>query len=147
MTETTAATDHVSPAEGRHLCGLFTAGLADDTPVPTGTLADRLGVSGATVTETVQRLDDDGLTEYEPYTGTSLTSRGETVARRMLWRRCVVQDFFETTTHVSLSDETAYRIGRAIGRDELSRFAERLTRPCTSRCTASDPTDCDRLQP
>jgi DtxR family Mn-dependent transcriptional regulator len=145
VTETTSATESVSPAEGRHLCGLFAATLAGDTPVSTGSLADRLGVSGATVTETVQRLHDRGLTAYEPYTGTGLTSRGETVARQMLWRRCLVQDFFETTTDVSLSDETAYRIARAITREELSRFEERLARPCDGRCTASDRTDCDRL--
>lgn len=145
MTEPTGPSLPVSRAEGRQLCGLLVLALTDGTPVGTGALAERLTLSGATVTETVKRFDDEGLVSYEPYVGAELTSRGEAVARRLLWRRCVVQAFFEATAGVSLDPTTAYRIGRAVSADTLSRLDERLTRPCTDRCEASDRAECDRL--
>jgi DtxR family Mn-dependent transcriptional regulator len=135
----------VSRAEGRQLCGLFVLTLTDGTPVATGALAARLGLSGATVTETIKRFDDDGLVSYEPYVGAKLTARGEAIARRLLWRRCVVQDFFETTAGVSLDPTTAYRVGRAVSASDLARLDEGLTRPCAGRCEADDRPDCDRL--
>lgn len=135
----------VSPAEGRHICGLLALELAGDPPVTTGGLAERLGVSGATVTETLQRVDKSGLVSYEPYVGAELTDRGERVARRLLWRGCVVQQFFETTADVSLDATAAYRIGRVLPSDDLARLNDRLSRPCEERCEATDPDDCRLL--
>lgn len=69
----------------------------------------------------------------------------EGVARDLLWRRCVVREFLEATADVSLDDGAAYRIGRIVPRDGLAELGDRLTRPCTRRCEATDRTDCDRL--
>lgn len=147
MTDATPSDVPVSPGEGRHLCGLLALTLTGDgdPPVSTGALADHLDVSAATVTETVKRFDGEGLVTYEPYVGAELTARGEDVARTLFWRRCIVQEFFETAADVSLDDGDAYRIGRIVSRDELARLGERLARPCEKRCEAADPADCDRL--
>ena len=145
MDDTLPAGTAVSPAEGRHLCGLLVLTLADDPPVGTGVLADYLGVSGPTVTETVKTFDEEGLVSYEPYVGAELTARGERIARDLLWRRCVVQQFFETAADVSLDAVQAYRIGRIVPAGELSRLGERLSRPCDRPCEATDVVDCERL--
>jgi DtxR family transcriptional regulator, Mn-dependent transcriptional regulator len=49
-------------------------------PVANGELAARLGVSPATTTSMLKRLDDLGLVEYLPYKGATLTPAGEKVA-------------------------------------------------------------------
>ena len=49
-------------------------------PVANGELAARLGVSPATTTSMLKRLDDLGLVDYLPYKGVTLTPAGEKVA-------------------------------------------------------------------
>ncbi|MEZ3117996.1 metal-dependent transcriptional regulator [Halobaculum sp. MBLA0147] len=136
---------HLSPGEGRHVCRLFIATLADGTPVRNGELADRLGVDPATVTETVKRFDDAGLARHEPYTGTKLTDRGEQIARRLVWRRCLVQQFFETTAGLSFTDDDAFWVASVVSPDQFNGLDEHLSRPCDDRCVATSLTDCDRL--
>lgn len=145
MTDTNISSLPVSRAEGRQLCGVFILTLDDGAPISTGTLADHLGLSGATVTESIKRLNETKLVSYEPYAGVELTARGEKFARRLLWRRCLIQEFFETTAGVSLDSMTAYRIGRTVSTRELSQLEETLTRPCRGQCKVSDQSECDRL--
>ena len=144
MSDASSANLPVSPAEGRHLCGLLVLTLTDDSPVGTGVLADSLGVSGPTVTETIKTLDEAGLVTYEPYVGVELAPRGERIARDLFWRRCLVQQFFETVD-ISLDTEQAYRIGRTVPSGELSRLDDQLSRPCDRPCEATDALDCERL--
>ena len=47
-----------------------------EPPVASGVVADRLDKSPPSVTEIVQRLDDQGLVVYEPYEGATLTDAG-----------------------------------------------------------------------
>lgn len=135
----------VSPGEGRYLCGLFHLTLVEDRPIKTGELADYLGVAGATVTETFKTFDEEGLATYEPYAGTRLTERGERLAREMQWRRCLVQDFFEESAGVSLSDEEAYRVGMAIPEGKLAPLGDAVSQPCQGSCEANDPEECHGL--
>ena len=138
-------TPSVTPAEGRHLCGLLVLTLADDSPVGTGVLTDYLGLRGPTVTATIKTLDEAGLVTYEPYVGVELAPRGERIARDLLWRRCLVQQFFETVVDVSLDADQAHRIGRIVPSGELSRLDDQLSRPCDRPCEATDALDCERL--
>ena len=131
-------TPSVTPAEGRHLCGLLVLTLADDSPVGTGVLTDYLGVSGPTVTETIKTLDEAELMTYEPYVGVELTPRGQRITRDPSWRRCLVQQFFETVVDVSLDADQAHRIGRIVP-------SRKLSRPCGRPCEATDALDCERL--
>jgi DtxR family transcriptional regulator, Mn-dependent transcriptional regulator len=53
-------------------------------PVLNGEVADRLGVTPATATAMLKRLDELGLVEYLPYRGATLTPAGERVALEVI---------------------------------------------------------------
>ncbi|MCL1870795.1 MAG: metal-dependent transcriptional regulator [Promicromonosporaceae bacterium] len=59
--------------------------------VTTGRLADRLGVGPSTVSETVQRLSDQGLLDHEPYRGVGLTDLGRGYALTMVRRHRLLE--------------------------------------------------------
>lgn len=52
--------------------------------VATSALADRLGVSPASVTAMLKRMAEAGLVEHEPYRGVRLTGAGERVALEVM---------------------------------------------------------------
>jgi len=63
-----------------------------EMPVSTSSIAADLGVSLPAVTDMIRRLEADGLIEYEPNKGVSLTSEGSraalsTIRRHRLWER------------------------------------------------------------
>lgn len=133
----------ISPGEGRYLCGLLYRSLHEEPPVGNGELASYLEVSGASVTEMIETFAEAGLVDYEPYAGAELTDRGERIAREILWRRCVVQEFFESTAGVTLDDDRAYRIGCLLSGAETDRLSAFGDQPCVDHCEASDAAECD----
>lgn len=133
----------ISPGEGRYLCGILYRSLHEAPPVGNGELAGYLDVSGASVTEMVETFDRAGLVEYEPYAGAELTERGERIAREILRRRCIVQEYFEETAGVTLEDDRAYRIGCLLSTEEVERLGAFGEQPCEDRCEATDAADCD----
>ncbi len=56
-------------------------------------LAERLGVANATVNNTIQRLQRDGLVHTKPYRSIFLTDVGEALATSSRERHVVVRDF------------------------------------------------------
>jgi DtxR family Mn-dependent transcriptional regulator len=63
-----------------------------EMPVSTSSLAEDLGVSLPAVTDMIKRLESEGLINYEPNRGVSLTDEGNVVAlttirRHRLWER------------------------------------------------------------
>jgi DtxR family manganese transport transcriptional regulator len=58
-------------------------------------LAGRLGVTGATVTSTVARLQRDGLVHSEPYRSIFLTDRGRALAEHCRRRHRIILAFLE----------------------------------------------------
>ena len=56
-------------------------------------LAQRLGVTHATVNKTVQRLMREGLVESRPYRAIFLTAAGQAMADRARARHSLVRDF------------------------------------------------------
>jgi Mn-dependent DtxR family transcriptional regulator len=56
-------------------------------------IASSLKISQASVTNMVQRLDAEGLLEYEKYRGLILTPAGEMVARNIARRHRLLTDF------------------------------------------------------
>jgi DtxR family manganese transport transcriptional regulator len=67
-------------------------------------LAGRLGVSNATVNNTIQRLQRDGLVTSKPYRSIFLTAEGETLATSSRERHHLVRDFLIT---LGVDEETA----------------------------------------
>ncbi len=58
-------------------------------------IATSLGISQASVTNMIQRLDTEGLLKYEKYRGLVLTSAGETLARSIAQRHQLLTDFLQ----------------------------------------------------
>ena len=98
-------------------------------PVGTSALAERLGVSPASVTAMLKRMDEMNLVSHEPYHGVTLTAAGEKVALEVMrhhrllesyladalgmpWDR--VHDEAEVLEHY-ISEELEERIASALG--------------------------------
>ena len=58
-------------------------------------IARSLGISQASVTNMVQRLDAEALLKYEKYRGLVLTTTGETLARNITQRHQLLTDFLK----------------------------------------------------
>ncbi len=56
-------------------------------------IATNLGISQASVTNMVQRLDSDGLLTYEKYRGMNLTPAGEKIAQAIIQRHETLSAF------------------------------------------------------
>jgi len=57
-------------------------------------IAQSLGISQASVTNMVQKMDADGLLKYERYRGMALTASGEALAKSITRRHRILSDFF-----------------------------------------------------
>jgi DtxR family transcriptional regulator, Mn-dependent transcriptional regulator len=63
---------------------IYALGRRGDGTVSTNALADRLGVTPASVSAMVKKLADRGLAEHVPYRGVALTADGRRVALEVL---------------------------------------------------------------
>jgi DtxR family manganese transport transcriptional regulator len=91
-------------------------------------LAGRLGVTNATVNNTVARLQRDGLVRSEPYRSIFLTEKGWQLARHCRRRHAIVLAFLKL---MGVSDEVAAidaeGIEHHVSAETLEAF-ERFTR-------------------
>jgi Mn-dependent DtxR family transcriptional regulator len=91
-------------------------------------IADRLGISQASVTNMVQRLDAEGLLRYEKYRGLALTTAGEELARNITRRHELLTEFL---TLLGVDEKTTYHDVEGMEHHispETLRAVERLTR-------------------
>jgi DtxR family Mn-dependent transcriptional regulator len=63
---------------------IYALELREGDAVSTNALADRLGVTAASASGMVKRLDELGLVEHQPYRGVSLTDDGRRVALEVM---------------------------------------------------------------
>src|SRR5689334_3409198 len=73
-----------SPAVQDYAKAIYALELRDGEAVSTNALADRLGVTAASASGMVKRLDELGLVEHQPYRGVSLTDDGRRVALEVM---------------------------------------------------------------
>jgi len=64
-----------------------------DGPVLNGELAERLGVTPATATAMLKRLDEMSLVEHVPYKGVTLTPAGEKVALEVIRHHRLIEAY------------------------------------------------------
>lgn len=97
-------------------------------PARTGEISRYLKVAPSSVTEMLERLQDDGLAKYQKYQGAVLTPRGREHAIRILRRHCTMEYFLVQALKVPegryhdeacemehvLSDDTARRLRKWI---------------------------------
>lgn len=75
-----------------------------DEFVSNKTLSNHLGVSPASVTEMVEKLQNDGLIEYKPYTGVKLTQEGLDQTATIIRNHRIIETFLYEKLGYSLHD-------------------------------------------
>jgi Mn-dependent DtxR family transcriptional regulator len=69
-------------------------------------ISKNLGISQASVTNMLQRLDAEGLVKHEKYRGTVLTEEGHRIAREIIERHETLSRFLRL---FGIDEETIYR--------------------------------------
>lgn len=82
--------DRSSPAIEDYLKAIYAETRSGDAATTTG-LSSRLGVTSASVSSMLKRLDHDGLVEHERYRGVRLTEAGERRALSVLRRHRLLE--------------------------------------------------------
>ncbi|ELZ38190.1 iron-dependent repressor [Halorubrum distributum JCM 10247] len=86
-------------------------------------MAETLDRSPATVTETFQRLDEDGLVEYEAYNGVTLTDAGRERAGELHETYVTISWFFQSLLELDDYEKEAMELAGLVS----PTVAERLT--------------------
>ena len=106
----------------QYLKAIYLVQQVENGPAATGVLADRLGVSPASVNEMIGKLVEQGLADHEKYKGVQLTAEGETRARDALQTYCIIERFLFSVLEVDEFREEAHELESVI--DDM--VAERL---------------------
>ena len=72
---------------------IYALGRRDEGPVATTALAERLGISPASVTAMLKRMAEMSLVSYEPYHGVTLTKSGERVALEVIRHHRLIESY------------------------------------------------------
>ncbi|WP_018256525.1 metal-dependent transcriptional regulator [Halomicrobium katesii] len=106
----------------QYLVVVYDRELTDGSPVEPGTVARAMGRSPSATTEMLQRLADDGLVDYEPYEGVTLTDRGRERATELYDTYRTLSAFFEEVLEL----ESPEREARAVVDTVSPIVADRL---------------------
>jgi DtxR family Mn-dependent transcriptional regulator len=100
-------------------------------PVPLSELADVLGVSPVSVNQMCHKLHDEGLVEYVPYQGVSVTIDGARLARRILRRHRLWEVFLVEHLQMDLQQAhgNACELEHATSDEVIERLAQYLSHP------------------
>src|SRR2546421_7281061 len=103
----------------------------DTKPVPTGDLAQRLGISSPSVSEMVARLTAQGLVEHDRYRGQQLTREGRKVALELVRHHRLLEMFLVQVLGYSWDEvhEEAEHLEHVISERMEARIFELLARP------------------
>jgi DtxR family transcriptional regulator, Mn-dependent transcriptional regulator len=124
---------------------------ADGGAVSNNALAERLGVTPASASNMVKKLDGLGLVRHVPYRGVQLTSEGARVALEVIRHHRLLETYLATRLGMSwdevhreaeilehhLSDTLADRIAEALGHPERDPHGHPI--PTSSGHVASAP--------
>lgn len=98
---------------------------------PMGRLSEAMGITPGTTTTMVKALADDGLVNYEPRVGVSLTEKGSDLALGVLRRHRIAELFLVKVLGMDWSEvhDDAERLEHAISDKVLDRMDALLNRP------------------
>jgi Mn-dependent DtxR family transcriptional regulator len=68
-------------------------------------ISKNLGISQASVTNMLRRLDSEGLVKHEKYRGTILTEKGHTIANAIIERHAALTEFLRL---FGIDEDTIY---------------------------------------
>ncbi len=119
-------------------------------PVSTSALAERLGISSASVTGMVKRLAEAGLVVHEPYAGVTVTDAGRRVALDVVRHHRLIETFLARTLGLKWDEvhAEAHRLEHHISEVLEARMDEVLGHPERDpHGSAIPPKDGDFLEP
>jgi DtxR family transcriptional regulator, Mn-dependent transcriptional regulator len=98
---------------------------------PMGRLSEALGITPGTTTTMVKALADDGLVNYEPRIGVTLTPTGRSLALGVLRRHRIAEAFLVQVLGMDWSEvhADAERLEHAISDNVLEKMDAYLNRP------------------
>jgi DtxR family Mn-dependent transcriptional regulator len=104
---------------------------AEGERVATAAIARSLGVSAGSVTPMLKRLGEEGLLDYEPYRGVTLTERGEKTALRVIRRHRITEQFLLQVLGLTWDQvhQEAERLEHALSDVVIDRMDEFLGHP------------------
>lgn len=102
----------------------------EDEGVHSGRVAERVGVSTASVTHAFRALRNRGLIDYQRYHAVRLSAQGEEVARRVMERKRTLLRFFRDVLHLGSeeSERNAHRMEHVITPRAVERLSELVDR-------------------
>jgi DtxR family Mn-dependent transcriptional regulator len=99
--------------------------------VKANTIADKLNVSNAAVTDMLKKLSNEGYINYEPYKGINLTQDGEVYAKNMVRRHRIWEVFLNQIVGLpwdKVHDE-AHRLEHSSSDELINKMEEMLDFP------------------
>ena len=128
-----AAAGSVGPTEAieDYAKAIYALGRRGDGTVSTNALADRLGVTPASVSAMVKKLADRGLAEHVPYRGVALTAEGRRVALEVLRHHRLLELYLAEHLGVPWDrvHEEAEALEHVLSEDLEARIAAKLGNP------------------
>src|ERR671920_1248316 len=113
-----------SSSVGDYLKAVWELAVDAEGAASTKSVATRLSVSPASVTNMFARLQEMGLVKYERYRGASLTERGRKEALRLVRRHRLIETFL--LEHLGYSWEEVHEEAERLEHAVSDGFTERL---------------------
>jgi len=110
----------------QYLLAVYILGHRDEPPIRTNAVAETLDRSPATVTETFQRLDREGLVDYESYKGVTLTDIGRERAAELHESYVTVSWFFRSVLDLEDHEAEAMNLAGLVSPTVAARLAATL---------------------
>jgi len=102
-------------------------------------LSDKLNVSPPSVTQMIQRLSEEGLVDYKPYKGTTLTGKGMALAQKVVRKHRLLERFL--CDHLGIPHERVHgeacRMEHGMSDETTAALCKALNNPET--CPDDDP--------
>jgi len=127
-----AATDTgISVAVQDYAKAIYSLQGRSDQPISTSAIADRLGVSAASASAMVKRLESLGLAKHEPYHGVVLTPAGTRVALEVIRHHRLLELYLAEALGMTWDrvHEEAEVLEHAISPELSALIAEKLGNP------------------
>ena len=124
--------DQVSTAVQDYVKAIYMLGAETGVPlVPTTAVADRLGVSAASATKMLKRLDGLGLAAHESYKGASLTPPGVKIALEVIRHHRLLETYLAEALGVPWDEvhDEAERLEHVLSEGLEDRIAALLGDP------------------
>lgn len=110
----------------RYLLGLYIVEQQEQPPVSSGDIASLVGRSQATVAQMLRKLESEGLIEYEPYEGASLTEAGRDRAADLHETYVTLSWFFRSVLDLTEYESEAMEMAGLIDPEVASRLTTLL---------------------